>query len=486
VARERGCTVEEALGIQKTTLVLAGKWVFTMESLRVAMIGTGYVGLATGTALAYLGHNVIAVDKDALKIEKLRAGLSPIREQGLDEILALSRRRIMFTGDTQSAVATADIVLIAVGTPSKSNGEADAQYVEIAAHQVAEGLLPDRDYVLVIKSTVPIGSNRRVLHVVNRIIEERGLVGRTRVFVLSNPEFLREGTALYDSLYPDRIVIGARENEGIKMLQQLYDPILSQTFSPPKFLPRPTNYTCPSLVITSPISAEMIKYASNAFLALKISYINEIAGLCDRVGADVAEVSKGMGLDKRIGPHFLSAGIGWGGSCLPKDTAALLAIGREHGYDMPIVDAARRVNYQQRYRLVERLQEVLKGVRGRVIGVLGLAFKPGTDDVRESPSLDLIRILLERGAHVRAHDPEAIDNARKVLSGTEVDLVSDAYAVAAGAHALVVATDWPEYSQLDLFRIARAMKGSVLLDGRNVFERKKAEEAGLLYLGVGR
>ncbi len=456
------------------------------KPLKVAMIGTGYVGLATGTVLAYLGHEVVGVDKDKSKIDLLRAGKSPIREHGLDELLALSKQRLVFTQDTATAVAKANVILIAVGTPSKINGEADTQYVEAAAGEVAESLLPGHSYVIVVKSTVPIGTNRRVQYVINRVMGERGLFESTPVHIVSNPEFLREGMALYDTLYPDRIVIGAEGPEGVAVMRRLYRPILEQTFSPPSFLARPSGYGLPPMITTDPTSAEMIKYASNAFLSLKISFINEIAGLCEKVGADVSEISRGIGLDKRIGPHFLKAGMGWGGSCFPKDTAALLAIGKEYGYEMPIVTASRKVNYYQRYRMVEKLQEALKGVRGRVIGILGLAFKPGTDDVRESPALDFIRILIDRGAHVRAHDPAAVSNARKALEELDVEFVSDPYDVAVGAEALVLATDWPEYVTLNLERVAQSMQTPVLLDGRNILDKAKAEAAGFYYMGVGR
>ncbi|MBC7344806.1 MAG: UDP-glucose/GDP-mannose dehydrogenase family protein, partial [Clostridia bacterium] len=268
--------------------------------------------------------------------------------------------------------------------------------------------------------------------------------------------------------------------------RRLYRPILEQTFEPPPFLPRPATYHLPPLVTTDPVSAEMIKYAANAFLALKISFINEIAGLCEKVGADVTEVARGIGLDPRIGPRFLEAGLGWGGSCFPKDTAALVAMGKELSYPMKLVEAAREVNFRQRERAVEKLQDALKGVRGRVIGILGLAFKPGTDDVREAPALHLIRLLLEREAHVRAHDPVAIENARRALAGLDVEFFTDPYAMAQGADALVLATEWPEYRRLDLKRLAQSMRTPVLLDGRNIFNPAEARQAGFLYLGMGR
>lgn len=454
--------------------------------MKVVIVGAGYVGLTTGVALAYLGHQVTGVDKDPSKLELLYEGKSPIHEHGLQELMALAERNLRFTDRTREAAADADVILVAVGTPAKTNGEADTQYVEAAAREVAEGLLPGRTYAFVIKSTVPVGTNRRVTHVVRRVLAQRGLEDETTILVVSNPEFLREGKALHDTFYPDRIVVGAEKPEGVDMLRRLYQRILEQTFDPPPFLPRPEGYSLPPLVSTDPTSAEMTKYAANAFLALKISFINEIAGLCEKVGADVTEVARGMGLDTRIGPRFLSAGLGWGGSCFPKDTAALLAMGEEHGHAMPIVAASREVNFRQRLRVVERLQEVLKGVRGRVVGVLGLAFKPGTDDVRDSPALDVVRILVERGAHVRVHDPVALDNARRALDGLEVEFFQDPYTLAAGAEALVLATDWPEYRHLDLTRLAANMRTPVLVDGRNLFDPEEARQAGWTYLGVGR
>lgn len=454
--------------------------------LRVAVIGAGYVGLTTGVALAYLGHHVTEVDKDLSKVKLLKTGKSPIHEPGLQQLLSLVQDRIHFTDNVEEAVPESEVILIAVGTPPKENGEADTRFVEEAAKEVASVLLPGRTYTIAIKSTVPVGSNRRVKHIVQKILGERGLQEQVKVEVVSNPEFLREGRALHDTFYPDRIVVGADNPDGVDMLRRLYGPILEQTFDPPDFLPRPEGYVLPPLITTTPTSAELIKYAANAFLALKISFINEIAGLCEKVGADVTEVARGIGLDSRIGPKFLQAGLGWGGSCFPKDTAALLAMGREYNYEMPIVEAARKVNFRQRERAVKKLQEALKGVRGRVIGVLGLAFKPGTDDVREAPSLSIIQILVERGAHVRAHDPVAIPRAKEALAGLEVEFVETPYAAAQGADALVLATEWPEYRQLDLRELARSMRTPVLLDGRNIFDPKEARDAGFLYLGMGR
>jgi len=456
------------------------------RSLRVAIIGTGYVGLTTGVALAWIGHEVVCVDKDARKVELLQSGKSPIHEHGMEELLNDVRRRMSFTQDTSKAVGDVNVILIAVGTPSKDNGEADTQYVEQAAREVAAALAVGHNYTIAIKSTVPVGSNRRVSHILRQVLEERGVSQSVDVTVVSNPEFLREGMALHDTFYPDRIVVGSEAPAGVDALRQLYQPLLEQTFDPPSFLPRPEGYVLPPMVTTSPTSAELIKYASNSFLAVKISFINEIASLCDKVGANIVDVARAMGLDTRIGPRFLQAGLGWGGSCFPKDTAALCAMGKEHNSSLRIVSAAREVNFHQRLLAVEKIQEVLKGVRGRIIGLLGLAFKPGTDDLREAPSLDIIHLLLDRGAHVRVHDPVAMENARKALAGLEVKFADDAYALADGADALVLVTEWPEYRQLDLHRLAERMRAPVFLDGRNMFDPKEAREAGLTYFGVGR
>ena len=454
--------------------------------MRIAIVGLGYVGLTTAAALAYLGHRVIGVEKDEARLAFLRVGKVPFYEPGLPELLELVKDNISFVSEVEGTVGEAELVMIAVGTPPKSTGQADSSQVEKAACEVANVLLPGRSYTLVVKSTVPIGTNRRVAHLIHRVLEERGIVDQLNVRVASNPEFLREGSALHDMFYPDRIVVGAEDLESVDVLRRLYRPILEQTFDPPYFLQRPINYRLPPLITTDPVSAEIIKYAANAFLAVKISFINEIAGLCEKVGADVTEVARGIGLDPRIGPRFLEAGLGWGGSCFPKDTAALVAMGKELSYPLRLIEAAQEVNFCQRERAVEKLQNVLKGIRGRVIGILGLAFKPGTDDVREAPALHLIRLLLEREAHVRTHDPLAINNARRVLEGLDVEFFTDPYAMARGADALVLATEWPEYRKLDLRQLVQVMRTPIILDGRNLLDPKEAKNAGFVYLGWGR
>jgi len=435
-------------------------------------------------ALAYLGHQVVGVDKDLRKLELLQKGKSPIHEPGLKELMHQASSNLKFTSNTSDAVAEADLIMIAVGTPQKENGEADILFVEEAAREIAQGFKPQRTYTVVIKSTVPLGTNRRVAQVIKRVLIEREV--EAQVFQASNPEFLREGMALHDTFYPDRIVVGAESEEAVEAIHRLYRPILEQTFDAPAFLPRPEGYDLPPLVTTDPTSAEMIKYAANAFLAVKISFINEIAGLCDKVGADVTEVARGIGLDSRIGSRFLSAGLGWGGSCFPKDTAALVAVASEYNYSLPIVQAAREVNFRQRLLILEKLQSALKVLRGRTIGVLGLAFKPNTDDVRESPALEIIHLLAERGAHIQAHDPVAIPKAREAVKDIEVEFKDNPYQVADGADAIVVATEWDEYRTLDLRELSRRMHTPILVDGRNIYRPEEVKAAGLLYMGVGR
>lgn len=451
--------------------------------MKVAIIGAGYVGLNTAAALAYLGHDLMVIDRNAERIATLRRGATPIHEPGLSALLLECRDRLTFGTDT-AAVQDAEIIFIAVGTPSGQNGEAHIGFVEDAAREVAGAWDPERPPLLVVKSTVPIGTGRRVRHVVERELRQRGL--RPEVRIAANPEFLREGQALRDTFYPDRIVVGADCPALCDLLRTLYLPLLEQSFAPPAGLPRPQGYPLPVLVTTDPTSAEMIKYAANAFLAVKLSYMNEIAALCERVGADVKEVALGMGLDRRIGTAYLDAGPGWGGSCLPKDTSALLAVAEDYGDSLLLVAAAREVNRRQRQRVVEKLQDALKVLRGCTLGVLGLAFKEGTDDLRDSPALDIIELLLARGAHLRLHDPAAIPNARLLLADADVDFYDDPYAMAEGADGVVVVTEWTQFRTLDLERLARTMRRPVMVDTRNLFEPRAARAAGLVYTSIGR
>ncbi|MDX2178187.1 MAG: UDP-glucose/GDP-mannose dehydrogenase family protein [Bryobacteraceae bacterium] len=443
--------------------------------MKVTILGTGYVGLSTGVCLAYIGHNVTCVDTDAAKVESLRAGQTPIFEPHLEALMEAASPRLKYTTSYDEAVPGSDVIFLAVGTPPLPTGAPDLQYLRAAARSLG-ALLDGRFCVIVNKSTVPVGSGNWVDSIVRDASPEGDFC------IASNPEFLREGSALHDSLYPDRIVIGADTPRGIDLLYQLYRPILDQSFPPPPFLPRPEDLTSVPLVTTDLPSAELIKYAANAFLALKISYINEIGHLAARVGANVQHVARGIGLDKRIGPRFLNAGIGWGGSCFGKDTSALISSAEEYGLTMPIVKAARDTNYRQRELIVEQLLSALKILKGRTVGLLGLAFKPDTDDLRDAPALDIARRLIERGARVRAHDPVAISNARHQNPGSEIQWSDSVEALAAGADALVLVTEWEQYRDLDWAALRASMKHPLLIDGRFFLDGARVSEAGFQYL----
>ena len=451
--------------------------------MKVAIIGTGYVGLITAVTLATLNHDVIAVDKDQCKLSLLHKGKPPIHEPCLQSLFDSVGHTICFTPNVEEAVPEAELILITVGTPLK-NGEADTQYVKQAAIEIAQVCQPNRRYTLAIKSTVPIGTNRYVAKIVEKVFAARAI--QANVSVASNPEFLQEGLALRGAFYPDRIVVGADCKDAVNTLRRLYQPILEQTFDPPSSLPRPAGYQPPPMVTTDPNSAEMIKYAANTFLALKISFINEIAGLCEKVEADVTEVARGIGLDSRIGPQFLNAGIGWGGSCYPKDISALLGIAAQSEYTMPITEAARTVNFRQREHIIETLQNTLGTLEEKTIGILGLAFKPNTDDIRGAPALNIIHQLIAAGANVRAHDPIAIQNARHTLNGLPVVFTSNVYQLADNADALVLITDWNEYRSIELGALAKQMSTPLLIDGRNAYTPHEAQAAGFHYIGIGR
>jgi UDPglucose 6-dehydrogenase len=456
-----------------------------MSALRVCIVGTGYVGLTNAVALAYLGNQVTCLDVEAAKIASLSAGKIPIFEPHLDELLVAARSRLTFTTSYAEAIPNADVVFIAVGTPTGEGGAPDLRYLESAARAVGEHL-GDGFTVIVNKSTVPIGSANWVDALVRDAYEAKSKVSSDgRFAVASNPEFLREGSALNDTLYPDRTVIGADDKKALDVLTGLYRPVTEQTFTPPPYLLRPEGLAAVPLITTDRASAELIKYAANAFLSLKISFVNEIAELAERVGADVSQISRGIGSDARIGKSFLQAGIGWGGSCFGKDTAALVATGHEYGLGMPIVRAARTVNERQRERVTEKLLAELKILKGRTVGLLGLAFKPFTDDLRDAPALDIARRLLERGAKVKVHDPVA---AARVKSDGKlaVEFCESGQEVAIGADALVLTTEWPEYHKLPWDVMAKSMRTALLLDGRNALDREKLTLAGFRYIGMGK
>src|SRR5580658_2223625 len=451
--------------------------------MNVTILGTGYVGLTTGACLAYLGHQVYCVDADPKKIESLERGEMPFFEPHLADLVADAQANLCFTMDYARAIPEAQVIFIAVGTPPGGAGGApDLRYLEAAARGIGENLGPHYT-VIVNKSTVPIGSGNWVGSLVRDAFQKRnGSKAGGSFAVASNPEFLREGSALHDSLYPDRVVVGADEAQTAEVLYTLYRPLLEQTFTAPSYLPRPDATEAAPLISTDLASAELIKYAANAFLSLKISYINEVGLLAEKVGADIAQVAKGIGLDARIGTRFLQAGIGWGGSCFGKDTAALVATASEYGLDMPIVKAAREVNRRQRDRVVDKLLGELKILKGRTIGLLGLAFKPNTDDLREAPAIEIAKKLIERGVRVRVHDPVAMERFKKEHADLEVTCCGSASDVMREADALVLVTEWPEYRELDWESLLPSMRTAIVLDGRNAFDRARMTRAGFRYL----
>jgi UDPglucose 6-dehydrogenase len=452
--------------------------------MNVCIIGTGYVGLTTGTCLAFLGHKVTCVDSDRQKIASLQAGQTPIYEPFLTELIAEANGNLRFTTDYSEAVPDARVIFIAVGTPPSPNGSPDLRYLSAAAHGIGEHF--DGDFTVVVnKSTVPIGSGNWVGSLLRESYEEQhGRKAGERFAVASNPEFLREGTALSDSLYPDRVVVGSDDARALETLYSLYRPILDQTFSAPTFLSRPEGVGAVPLISTDLASAELIKYAANAFLALKISYINEIGQLAEKVGANILQVAKGIGLDSRIGTRFLQAGLGWGGSCFGKDTAALVATAGEYGLSMPIVAAAREINSRQRERVIEKLLAELKILKGRTIGILGLAFKPNTDDVRDAPAIEIARKLLQRGCKVKAHDPVAMDRFRSEHGDLGVICCDSVDQVAADCDALILATEWPLYRDLNWEELAGDMRSAIVLDTRNALDRERLVRNGFRYLTV--
>ena len=432
--------------------------------MRIAIIGTGYVGLVSGACFADFGHQVTCVDKDEGKIAALHRGQIPIYEPGLDALIATNAKagRLNFTTDPTTPVAEADAVFIAVGTPSRrGDGHADLSYVYAAAREIANAL--SGFTVVATKSTVPVGTGDEV----ERIIRETN--SRADVVVASNPEFLREGAAIRDFKFPDRIVVGTSDERGRKVMSDIYRP-LSLNQAP--------------LMFTTRRTAEMIKYAANAFLATKITFINEIADLSEKVGANVQEVARGIGLDNRIGTKFLHAGPGFGGSCFPKDTRALVKIAQDHDAQLRIVEAVLGVNDNRKRAMARKVSSAVGSLRGKTIAVLGLTFKPDTDDMREAPSIPLVTGLLDMGAKVRAHDPVGMEQARKELP--DIDYVDDAYACVKGADAMVVVTEWVQYRTLDLERLKQELAHPVVIDLRNIYRPEDMAAHGFTYESVGR
>ncbi len=431
--------------------------------MNICMVGTGYVGLVTGACLADFGMDVVCVDKDEAKIAALQSGQIPIYEPGLEEMVAKNERagRLRFTTDLKSAIENSLAIFIAVGTPPRSDGSPDLTFVRQVAEAVA---LHMNDYkVVVTKSTVPTGTGKMI----EEIMRDNG--GKHDFSIVSNPEFLREGSAVSDFLRPDRIVIGASDRRAVEVMQEIYSPLyLIET----------------PFVITDVASAELIKYASNGFLAVKISFINEVARLCELMGADVHDVARGMGLDRRIGSKFLHPGPGFGGSCFPKDTSAAADLARQHGYTFRIIEATMEVNRETKARMIDKIVAAAGPLEGKTAALLGLSFKPETDDIRESPAIAVLQDLQKAGARVRAFDPAAIENARAIHP--DVVYSRDAYECATGADFLVLATEWNEFRALDLARLARVMRSRTMIDLRNVYEPKVMKEAGWSYTGVGR
>ena len=451
--------------------------------MRVAIIGTGYVGLTTGVCLAFIGHSVFCLDSDESKIQGLQAGQIPIYEPHLADLLDDAKANLTFTSDYAEAIPGAEVVFIAVGTPPTPSGAPNLEFLSQAARSVGQNVRGNFT-VVVNKSTVPIGSGNWVGSLLRDATQQRQDGVKADFAVASNPEFLREGTALHDSLYPDRIVIGADEQRALEVLYSLYRPILDQTFPAPTFLPRPDSFAAVPLVSTDLASAELIKYAANAFLALKISFINEVGLLSERVGANISEAARGIGLDSRIGSRFLNAGLGGGGSCFGKDTAALIATAGEYGLHMPIVESARTVNSRQRDRVVEKLLHELKILKGRTIGLLGLAFKPNTDDLREAPAIEIAQKLIDRGVRVKAHDPIASERFKREHGSMGVLVCENACEVADGCDALVLVTEWNEYRDLDWEALAKRMRNPFILDGRHSLDSDKLTRAGMRFTTI--
>lgn len=469
--------------------------------MQVCVIGTGYVGLVTGACLAHVGHHVICVDNNEEKVKLMKAGHSPIFEPGLSEILqsCIKAGTIEFTTNLAAGVQHGQVLFIAVGTPALPTGESDTRYVEAVARGIGAHL--DGQYkVIVNKSTVPIGSGDWVrMLVLDGYAEQLSdvpvpvtasgamdvaaaaatLTKEPEFDVVSNPEFLREGSAVYDTFNPDRIVLGSNSQRAIAVMEELYEPIISQ-----KVAEHPTASVVP-VVVTDLNSAEMIKYAANAFLATKISFINEVANICDRVGADVVEVAKGIGLDSRIGSKFLQAGIGWGGSCFPKDVSALIHTADDYGYEAQLLKAAVNINQRQRLIVVEKLQQTLKILKGKTVGLLGLTFKPDTDDLRDAPALSIIDHLSRLGTKVKAYDPLISQTGmRHGLSNVFVE--TDPERLADGCDALVLVTDWKEFQTLDYDKMGQLMHARVIIDGRNFLDQAALEAVGFRYVGIGR
>jgi UDPglucose 6-dehydrogenase len=437
--------------------------------MNIAVVGSGYVGLVTGVCLAHIGHHVVCVDIDEEKIKKLRKAIIPIYEPGLDDLIKkyIKNKRLSFTTSIKEATDHGTAIFIAVGTPSKKNGDADLTYVENVAREIA---LSMDSYKLVIeKSTVPAETGKRIERTIQLNLSQKpknGKKGAIEFDVASNPEFLREGSAIEDFMNPDRVVIGVESARAEKLLRDIYKPLKA------------------NIVVTNINSAELIKHASNSFLATKISFINAIAQVCDQVGADVLKVAEGMGYDKRIGRQFLNAGIGYGGSCFPKDVDAFIRLSEKNGYHFNLLKEVRNINEGQKDSFLRLIEDKLWIVKNKTVGVLGLAFKSNTDDMRNAPAVDIIERLKQEGAKVKAYDPQAAQNAQKILK--DIDYCADPYSVAKGCDCLLLLTEWDEFKKLDFKKIKRLMRQAIIFDGRNFYQDKNLASLGFEYYGIGR
>ena len=449
--------------------------------MHIVVVGSGYVGLVASACFADLGHDVIVVDNDQSKLAALNRGETPIHENFLPELLErYSGAHLHFSDDLHRAVRASSAIFVAVGTPPTEQGEADLSYVESVARGIAGAI--DSYKIVVEKSTVPVYTSDWVRKVILRNGAEHG-----EFDVASNPEFLREGTAVTDFLYPDRIVVGADTERCAAVLREIYAPLVEGTYYlRPDAIPRPGRAKVPPpFIVTSAKSAELIKHASNAFLAMKISFINAVASICENVGANVQQVCKGIGTDSRIGPRFLNPGLGYGGSCFPKDLMAFRSVARECGYDFRLLDEVIRINEEQRHRFLRKIRNALWTLRGKRLGVLGLAFKDGTDDIRESPAILLIKSLLKEGCEICAFDPAAQERAKEALNSS-IRLAKDAYDAARDADALLILTEWEEFATLDLKRLRVELKHPIVIDGRNLYDPELMAASGFSYYSIGR
>ncbi len=449
--------------------------------MRIAVVGSGYVGLVAGACFADLGHDVVLVDNDERKLAALNNGQVPIHEKFLPELLTRHRgHRLTFSDNLKEAVRLSSVIFVAVGTPPTESGEADLSYVESVAREISGGI--DSYKVIVEKSTVPVYTSEWVRKIVLRNGADPELFD-----VASNPEFLREGTAVTDFLFPDRILIGCDAERSAAVLREIYAPLTDGSYyERADAIPKPDRASVPPpLIVTSTKSAELIKHASNAFLAMKISFINAVASVCESVGADVHQVVHGVGTDSRIGSRFLNPGIGYGGSCFPKDVMAFRSVARECGYDFRLLDEVMRINDDQRQRFLRKVRSALWTLRGKNIAVLGLAFKGGTDDIRESPALFLVQALLQEGSKIRAYDPAAMERTREIL-GSSITFANSPYEAAAGADALLILTEWEEFAGLDLQRLRQDLKYPIVIDGRNLYDPEVMAAHGFTYYSIGR